>query len=77
LLLPGISGALFAPLGISYSLAVLASLAVALTIVPALSMALLARRAKADEPPVVRWSRARYEALLLRISNRPRVVIAL
>ena len=77
LLLPGISGALFAPLGISYSLAVLASLVVALTIVPALSMALLAQRAKADVPPVVRWSRARYETLLLRISTRPRIVIAL
>ncbi len=77
LLLPGISGALFAPLGISYSLAVLASLVVALTIVPALSMALLAKRTETDAPPVVRWSRARYEALLLRISSRPRMVIAL
>ena len=77
LLLPGISGALFAPLGISYSLSVLASLVVALTIVPALSMALLAQRAKVDVPPVVRWSRARYEALLLQISGRPRMVIAL
>ncbi|TBR71310.1 MAG: efflux RND transporter permease subunit, partial [Nevskiaceae bacterium] len=77
LLLPGISGALFAPLGISYSLAVLASLVVALTIVPALSMALLAKRTETDAPPVVRWSRARYEALLRRISSRPRMVIAL
>lgn len=77
LLLPGISGALFGPLGISYSLAVLASLVVALTIVPALSMALLARRGKTEAPPVVRWSRARYEALLLRISRRPRLIIAL
>ena len=77
LLLPGISGALFAPLGISYSLAVLASLVVALTIVPALSMALLARRTETEPPPLVRWSRARYEALLLRISDRSRTVIAL
>lgn len=76
LLLPGISGALFGPLGISYSLAVLASLVVALTIVPALSMALLARRTETEAPPTVRWSRARYEALLLRISDRPRTVIA-
>lgn len=77
LLLPGISGALFAPLGISYSLAVLASLVVALTLVPALSMALLARRTETEPPPVVRWSRARYDALLHRISNRPRTVIVL
>jgi len=77
LLLPGISGALFGPLGISYSLAVLASLVVALTIVSALGMALLARRTNTEAPPVVRWSRARYEALLLRISRRPRTIIAL
>ncbi len=77
LLLPGIAGALFGPLGTSYSLAVLASLAVALTAVPALSMALLARRTETQAPMVVRWSRARYEALLLRISSRPRMVIAL
>ncbi|MDE2361172.1 MAG: efflux RND transporter permease subunit [Hyphomicrobiales bacterium] len=77
LLLPGISGALFAPLGISYSLAVLASLVVAVTVVPALSMALLARRTETEPPPVVRWSRARYEALLRRISSRQRMVIAL
>ncbi len=76
MLLPGISGALFAPLGISYSLAVLASLVVALTIVPAMSMALLAGRTETDAPPVVRWSRARYEAVLRRISSRPRIVIA-
>lgn len=77
LLLPGISGRLFGPLGISYSLAVLASLVVALTVVPALSMALLAGRKQRNDPPVVRWSRARYESLLLGISARPRTVIAL
>ena len=77
LLLPGLSGALFAPLAISYGLAVLASLAVALTVVPALSTALLARRAATAPPPIVRWLRVRYEALLRRISGRPRVVIAL
>ena len=75
--LPGLSGALFAPLAVSYSLAVLTSLAVALTVVPALSTALLARRAETEPPPVVRWSRIRYEALLGRISSRPRTVIAL
>lgn len=77
LLLPGLSGALFAPLGISYSLAVLASLVVAVTVVPALSMALLGRRTETEPPPVVRWSRTRYEALLRRISSQPRTVIAL
>jgi multidrug efflux pump subunit AcrB len=42
--LSGIGGRLFAPLGLSYVLAVMASLIVALTVTPALAMALLARR---------------------------------
>jgi CzcA family heavy metal efflux pump len=77
LVLPSVSGALFAPLAISYSLAILASLMLSLTLVPALSMVLLARRTETQPPPVVRWTRARYEALLRRISSRPRMVIAL
>lgn len=77
LLLPGISGALFAPLGVSYGLAVLASLGVALTVVPALAMVLLSRRTQSESPPLVRWLHVRYEALLERISVRPRRVIAL
>lgn len=75
LLLSGLSGALFAPLGESYCLAVLASLLLALTLVPALCMALLARRTETEPPRIVRWSHARYEALLQRISLRPRAVI--
>jgi Cu/Ag efflux pump CusA len=77
LLLPGISGRLFAPLGIAYSLAVLASLLVALTVIPALSMALLAgRKQTGGDPPAVRWTRARYESVLLSAFKRPRTVIA-
>ena len=77
LLLPGVSGALFAPLGVSYSLAVSASLLVALTLVPALGMTLLARQSGTESPPAIRWARTRYEGLLLRIGRRPRTVIAL
>jgi len=77
LLLSGLSGALFAPLALSYGLAVLASLLLALTLVPALCMALLARRTETRPPPIVRWLHARYEALLQRISLRPRAVIVL
>lgn len=75
LLLGGVSGALFGPLGVSYSLATLASLAVALTVVPALAMALLSGRAADEPPPLVRWLRRRYEILLERISRRPRAVM--
>src|SRR5262249_1053670 len=46
--LTGLQGRLFAPLGYGYVLAVLASLAVALTVTPALSMLLLTGRTAED-----------------------------
>jgi CzcA family heavy metal efflux pump len=79
LVLSGVAGRLFAPLGIAYIFAVLASVIVALTVTPALSMFLLAGRAARSEerePPLVRWSRRRYEVLLRRIGRFPRLVIA-
>jgi len=74
--LSGIAGRLFAPLGLSYALAVAASLVVALTVTPALSMVLLAgRHAPTSDPPIVKWVRAGYENLLRTISRRPRMLI--
>jgi len=74
--LSGIAGRLFAPLGLAYTLAVLASLLVALTVTPALSMVLLANgRTPAKDPPVVRWTRSRYERLLQAIALQPRTVV--
>jgi CzcA family heavy metal efflux pump len=75
--LSGIAGRLFAPLGLAYVLAVIASLAVALSVTPALAMALIARRGLPEaEPPLARWTRGRYEALLARIALRPKTLIA-
>ncbi|KZC20240.1 MULTISPECIES: efflux RND transporter permease subunit [Rhodanobacter] len=75
--LSGIAGRLFGPLGLAYILAVLASLIVALTVTPALSMALLANhKAPEQDPPVMRWSRSRYEHLLSNTARRPRLLIA-
>ena len=74
--LSGLTGRLFAPLGLAYTLAVLASLAVALTVTPALAVALLPGRVPPRDPPVVRWARVSYEALLRRLSQRPRTLIA-
>jgi CzcA family heavy metal efflux pump len=72
LALSGLAGRLFAPLGIAYALAVLASLAVALTVIPALAMLLLAGgRLKEREPPVMRWSKRGYCALLRGIAGHP------
>ena len=59
LALSGVAGRLFGPLGIAYIFAVLASLAVALTVTPALSMLLLAGSTaarKSTNRPLVRWS---------------------
>jgi CzcA family heavy metal efflux pump len=74
--LSGTAGRLFAPLGLAYITAVLASLAVALTVTPALSMALLPGRVPMRDPPMVRWTRAGYEALLRRLTQRPRTLVA-
>lgn len=78
LALSGVAGRLFGPLGIAYIFAVLASLAVALTVTPALSMLLLtgkAGRNEEREPPLMRWSRRRYEALLGAIGRYPKLVM--
>ncbi len=77
LALSGIAGRFFAPLGIAYVLAVLASLGVALTVTPALSMLFFAGgHLKPELPPVMRWTRARYEKLLARLARHPKSVIA-
>ena len=79
LTLSGVAGKLFAPLAQAYMLAVLASLLVALTLTPALSLALLgaaghaARRAA--EPRWLERLRQRYLALLARAETRSRAVL--
>jgi CzcA family heavy metal efflux pump len=72
-LLPGLTGAFFKPLAYSYMLAMGASLAVALTVTPALSLLLLPRAGlRSEEPPLVQRLKARYRALLPGIVDRPR-----
>ncbi|HEV2334668.1 MAG TPA: efflux RND transporter permease subunit, partial [Stellaceae bacterium] len=73
--LPGVAGRLFAPLGITYILAVLASLVVALTVTPALALLFLPRHTRERDPPVVEWTRRRYEVLLRRVVEAPRLTI--
>lgn len=66
LTLEGITGRLFAPLGYSYILAILVSLLVALTLVPALCYALLQHQMKKVlEPPLIQWLKPFYGKVLV------------
>ena len=71
-LLGGLTGAFFRPLAVSYTLAILASMAVALTVTPALALILL-RHAPVErhESPVVRWLQTAYTRQLSGIIARP------
>ena len=70
--LDGLSGAFFKPLAWTYVLAVLASMAVSLTVTPVLALLLLRNAPLSnDASPIVTWLQARYGALLSRILNKP------
>ena len=76
LTLSGLAGRIFAPLGMAYIWAILASLIVALTVTPALCLLLLSGRdLSSREPPVVRWAKAGYETLLSWVEKAPAVVM--
>jgi CzcA family heavy metal efflux pump len=74
--LTGVHGALFRPLGLAYTCAILASLLVALTVTPALTLVFLARRSQQDSAPaLVRWLTRRYLAALALVERHPGLVI--
>lgn len=76
--LSGVAGRLFAPLGIAYVLAVLASLGVALTLTPAMTLALLGRSARPwQEPRLLVRLKRRYIMLLVAVEARVRTVLVL
>src|SRR5207342_499489 len=65
LFVPGLTGALFAPLALSYGLAVLASMLVALTVTPALGLILLKNAPiERRESPIVHVLQRGYGAVL-------------
>ena len=76
--LDGLSGSFFRPLAVSYVLAALASLGVALTLTPALSLLLLPRAANREraEAPLTRWLKRGYRRALPAFINKPRMAVA-
>ncbi len=71
----GLSGSFFQPLALSYALAVLASMVVALTVTPALSLILLGRGRLRNEPPLARWLKRHYERSLMRVVQSLRLSV--
>jgi CzcA family heavy metal efflux pump len=77
LTLTGLQGSFFAPLALSYILAILASLLVALTVTPALAFLIFDKGvSKAAEPRLQHWLKGAYRAVLGLIARWPRVVMA-
>jgi CzcA family heavy metal efflux pump len=76
LTMSGLAGRLFAPMALAYIFSILASLAVALTVTPALCALLL--RGPISEREERRWLtsiKARYQSLLIRIEEQPATAI--
>jgi CzcA family heavy metal efflux pump len=74
LALTGLQGSFFAPLALSYILAILASLAVALTVTPALSYLFAGRNGGAEEPRLQTWLKAHYRKVLTIVARHPQLV---
>jgi Cu/Ag efflux pump CusA len=71
-LLQGLTGSFFRPLALSYTLAIVSSLLVALTVTPALALLLLSRaKIERRQSPLVGVLQRRYTAVLSRIIVRP------
>jgi len=74
--LEGLAGTFFRPLALSYILAILASLVVALTLTPALCLMLLhGTPERKHEAALVRWLKRNYRAVLPQFIRRPGVAM--
>src|ERR687890_1237135 len=72
----GRPGAFFEPLALSYVLAVLASMVVALTVAPALSLLVFSRGSVVRrESPILRLLNPRYDGVLGRFARAPRAML--
>jgi CzcA family heavy metal efflux pump len=76
LVMEGRPGVFFEPLALAYALAVLASMVVALTVAPALSLLVFSRgSAVRRESPILRMLNPRYDGALSRLVGAPRAVL--
>ncbi|MGH1348802.1 MAG: efflux RND transporter permease subunit [Nannocystales bacterium] len=76
LFLPGVAGAFFRPLALAYGIAVLASMVVALTITPALSMVLLTGERDTNKSAgLSQVLRRVYDRMLRSVLRHPRAVL--
>ncbi|UCG24400.1 MAG: efflux RND transporter permease subunit [Chloroflexota bacterium] len=73
--LPGLTGSLIRPLVVSYTLAMIASLLVALIVTPALSLSLLSNASLKRESPITKGLRGFYSGLLARTVRSSTVTI--
>ena len=75
--LSGIEGRLFAPLGMAYVIAILASFVVSITVTPALCLVLLprARATERGDGAFVRWLKDLDRRLLQRVLRHPRPIV--
>ena len=77
LTLTGVAGKLFAPLGVSYISAILASLVVALTLTPALCYLLLGKaKLSAEDSPMIQLIKKHYINLLHKVEQHFKMTIA-
>ena len=77
LTLTGLQGSFFAPLALSYILAIMASLLVALTLTPALAYLFFDKGvARTEEPRLQHWLKTGYGHLLGFVTRWPRAVMA-
>jgi CzcA family heavy metal efflux pump len=74
-MLEGLAGAFFRPLALSYMLAIIASLAVALTVTPAMALLLLPKHLDKRESRLIGSLKERYRRMLPTFVDRPKTAL--